>query len=384
MRPPIGALRGALPGALPGALIRPPRRSLIRAMMRPLAVALALVLPLALAAPAGADTRRPRDLRDLARAQGIAIGTAVDVPAMRTEADYRAALNREFNHLTAENAMKWERVEPERGVFTWDEADAVVAAARRHGQRVRGHTLVWHNQLPTWLTTGVENGSIGAEELRTILREHITTQVRRYRGQIRAWDVVNEALEEDGTLRKSIWLTRLGPGYIADALRWARRADPRARLYLNDYNAEWNQAKIDGYLALVKDLKARGVPIDGMGFQGHLGIQYDYPGDWANVMRRFADLGLEIAVTELDVRMVLPVTPDKLATQAEYYRRALADCLSVRACREFTVWGFTDRHSWVPGWFDGEGAACLFDEALAPKPAYAALLTTGRNPSGTP
>ncbi|GAA3150810.1 endo-1,4-beta-xylanase [Nonomuraea salmonea] len=125
--------------------------------------------------------------------------------------------------------------------------------------------------------------------------------------------------------------------------------------------------KIETTLNIVKDLKAERVPIHGIGFQGHLGIQYDYPGDWANVMQRFADLGLEVAVTELDVRMVLPVTPEKLATQADYYRRALTDCLSVRACRELTVWGFTDLHSWVPGWFDGEGAATLMDENYAPK-----------------
>ncbi len=358
--------------------------------MRPLILALALALAVpAIALPASATATGPghgsehgpqrvQDLRDLARKLRINIGSAVDVAVLRAEPDYKARLNREFDHLTAENAMKWESVEPERGVYTWQDADEVVRNARRNGQQVRGHTLVWHNQLPAWLTTGVENGTIGATELRQILRDHITTQVRRYKGQVRAWDVVNEAFEEDGTPRQTIWLTHLGPGYIADAFRWAHRADPHAKLYLNDYNVEWNVPKIEATLTLIKQLQAQRVPIDGMGFQGHLGIQYDYPGDWANVMRRFADLGLEIAVTELDVRMVLPVTPEKLATQADYYGRALSDCLSVRACREFTVWGFTDRHSWVPGWFDGEGSACLLDENLAPKPAYDKLLTTRR------
>ncbi|MFI7449098.1 endo-1,4-beta-xylanase [Nonomuraea sp. NPDC049714] len=356
--------------------------------MRPLILALTLALAVpAIALPASATGpehgpehghHRVDDLRDLARKLHISIGSAVDVAALRAEPDYQARLNREFDHITAENAMKWESVEPERGVYAWEDADEVVRNARRHGQQVRGHTLVWHNQLPAWLTGGVEDGTIDATELRKILRDHVTTQVRRYKGKIRAWDVVNEALNEDGTMRQSIWLTHLGPGYIADAFRWARRADPRAKLYLNDYNVEWNAPKIEGTLNLIKELRAQRVPIDGMGFQGHLGIQYDYPGDWANVMRRFADLGLEIAVTELDVRMVLPVTPEKLATQAEYYGRALSDCLSVRACREFTVWGFTDRHSWVPGWFDGEGSACLLDENLAPKPAYDTLLTTRR------
>lgn len=340
--------------------------------MKPLIIALALVLAAPL--PAYAHPHTPRDLRQLAYQHGIKIGSAVDIAALRGEADYRKVLNREFSHVTAENAMKWESVEPERGVYTWADADALVENARRNNQRVRGHTLVWHNQLPAWLTAGVEDGSIDAAELRKILRDHITTQVRRYKGKIRAWDVVNEVVNDDGTMRQSIWLTHLGPGYIADAFRWAHRADPHAKLYINDYNLEWNAPKIETTLSIVKDLQAQGAPIHGIGFQGHLGIQYDYPGDWANVMRRFADLGLEVAVTELDVRMELPVTPEKLATQAGYYSRALTDCLGVRACREFTVWGFTDRHSWVPGWFPGQGAACLFDENLVPKPAYQALL----------
>ncbi|MFI7612555.1 endo-1,4-beta-xylanase [Nonomuraea terrae] len=344
--------------------------------MKPLLIALALILAAPL--PAHAHPSQPRDLRELAQRHGIKIGSAVDVAALRAEADYRKVLNREFNHVTAENAMKWESVEPQRGVYTWADADAVVENARRNRQQVRGHTLLWHNQLPAWLTSGVADGSIGAAELRSILRDHITTQVGRYKGKIRAWDVVNEVVEEDGTLRRSIWLTHLGPGYIADAFRWAHRADPRAKLFINDYNLEWNQPKIETTLSIVKDLQAEGVPIHGVGFQGHLGIQYDYPGDWANVMRRFADLGLEIAITELDVRMVLPVTPDKLATQADYYRRALTDCVSVRACEEMTLWGYTDRHSWVPGWFEGEGSACVMDENLAPKPAYHALLTVPR------
>ncbi|MEV4569580.1 endo-1,4-beta-xylanase [Nonomuraea sp. NPDC049419] len=348
--------------------------------MKPLILALALVLAVpvspASAHPGPGHHPRPaKDLRQLAQQLHIKIGSAVDIASLRDEPMYRTTLNREFNHVTAENAMKWESVEPERGVYTWDDADALVENARRNHQQIRGHTLLWHNQLPAWLTSGVEDGSIDATELREILRDHITTQVRRYKGKIRAWDVVNEVVEEDGSMRQSIWLTHLGPGYIADAFRWAHKADPHAKLFINDYNLEWNAPKIETTLNIVKDLKAKRVPIHGIGFQGHLGIQYDYPGDWANVMQRFADLGLEVAVTELDVRMVLPVTPEKLATQADYYRRALTDCLSVRACRELTVWGFTDLHSWVPGWFDGEGAATLLDENYAPKPAYGALLS---------
>ncbi|WP_055481085.1 endo-1,4-beta-xylanase [Sphaerimonospora mesophila] len=339
------------------------------------AVAFVLVTPIPASAGVG---KSPDDLRDLAHKLGIRIGTAVDPAAFRTETDYRRMINREFTNLTGENAMKWESVEPERGEYNWTDADLLVRNAMKWGQKVRGHTLVWHNQLPTWLTEGVEDGSIDAKELRKILRDHIKTEVGRYRGKIRAWDVVNEVVDDNGKLRDSIWLKHLGPGYIADAFRWAHQADPSAKLYINDYNLEWDTKKIDTTLKIVKDLQRKGVRIDGIGFQGHLGIQYDYPGDFPNIMRKFTDLGLEAAITEADVRMVLPVTPKKLATQADYYKRMLSTCAANKRCVEFTVWGFTDRHSWVPGWFEGEGAACITDDKLAPKPAYKALLTVGR------
>ncbi|MDH2426883.1 endo-1,4-beta-xylanase [Sphaerisporangium sp. TRM90804] len=339
--------------------------------------AFALVLALPLPAFAGGG-RQPDDLRELSHKLRMYIGSAVDVTALAEEADYRQVLNREFTHITAENAMKWESVEPQRGVYTWEGADAIVRNAQRNRQKVRGHTLVWHNQLPTWLTEGVADGSIDAKELRRILRDHIMTEAGRYRGKIRAWDVVNEVVDDEGNMRESIWLTHLGPGYIADAFRWAHQADPHAKLYINDYNLEWNTAKIDTTLAIVKDLKAKRVPIHGIGFQGHLGIQYDYPADFPAVMSRFTDLGLEAAITEADVRMVMPATPEKLATQADYYQRMLATCAANDRCVEFTVWGYTDRHSWVPGWFDGEGAANIMDENLAPKPAYNALLSVRR------
>ncbi|MFC4059115.1 endo-1,4-beta-xylanase [Planomonospora corallina] len=344
-----------------------------RLLLGLVAAALALAVPL----PAHAD-RTPDDLRELSRRLGVHVGSAVDATALAGEADYRTVLNREFTHVTAENAMKWESIEPQRGVYDWEAADAVVRNALRNRQKIRGHTLVWHNQLPAWLTEGANDGSIGAAELRSILRKHIMTEVGRYRGKIRAWDVVNEVVDDSGNLRESIWLAHLGPGYIADAFRWAHQADPRAKLYINDYNLEWDTKKIGKTLEIVKDLKAKRVPIHGIGFQGHLGIQYDYPGDFANVMRQFTDLGLEAAITEADVRMVMPATPEKLATQADYYKRMLTTCVENRRCVEFTIWSFTDRHSWVPDWFEGEGAACVMDENLTPKPAYEALLTVRR------
>lgn len=335
---------------------------------------IALTAAVVLTAPGvafGAVRPAPATLRGLSARTHITIGTAVDVTALGAEADYRTVLNREFTGVTPENAMKWESVEPQQGVFDWSGADAVVANAVANHQLIRGHTLVWHNQLPAWLT----GGTFTDDQLRTILRDHIMTEVRRYRGRVHAWDVVNEALNEDGTMRQTIWLNRLGPGYIADAFRWAHQADPSAKLYYNDFNLESIGPKSDAALAMVASLRAQGVPISGVGFQGHLDIQFPFPGDLAANMRRFTDLGLEVSITEADARMTLPADPDKLAQQAQFYQRMFAACRQVPRCVDFTVWGFTDRHSWVPGTFSGEGAADLFDENLTPKPAYNALLT---------
>ena len=298
------------------------------------------------------------------------IGTAVGIPELDSDAAYRAVLAREFNAVTPENAMKWESVEPQRGVYDWTAADEIVAFAAANGMKVHGHTLVWHSQLPSWLS----GGTFRKNELSAILQAHITIEAGRYKGKIAAWDVVNEAFDDSGALRDSIWLKGLGPGYIADALRWAHEADPSAKLYINDYDIEGLNPKSDAMYDLVKSLKAQGVPIDGVGIQGHLDLQHGFPDDLADNIKRFADLGLEVAITELDVRMTLPATAASLAKQAEYYGRVVKACTAVSACVGVTVWEYTDKYSWIPGFFAGEGAACPFDESLAPKPAVRAIL----------
>jgi endo-1,4-beta-xylanase len=330
--------------------------------------ALVVVLGMLVAAPAApAGNGHQGGLRDLARRP--LIGTAVDMGALANDPTYKAAIGREFNIVTPENVMKWETVEPQQGVTDFSQGDALVRFARANHQAVRGHTLVWHSQLPTWLTSG----TFTPDQLRAILRRHIFEEAGHFRGRIYAWDVVNEALNEDGTLRPTIWLNALGPGYIADAFRWAHEADPHAKLYYNDYNLESIGPKSDAALALVNQLKAQHVPIDGVGFQGHLGIQYPYPDTFGDNLARFAAAGVDVAITEADVRMVLPVTPEKLATQATYFGDMMRSCVAVRRCVSFTLWGFTDKYSWVPGFFAGEGAATPLDEQFQPKPAYFAL-----------
>jgi endo-1,4-beta-xylanase len=314
-----------------------------------------------------AATANDHGLRDVAKRP--LVGTAVDMSALANDPTYKAAIEREFNTVTPENVMKWETVEPQQGLTDFSQGDALVRFARANHQAVRGHTLVWHSQLPAWLTSGTFTN----RELEAILRRHIFEEAGHFRGRIYAWDVVNEAFNEDGTLRDTIWLRALGPDYIAKAFIWAHEADPRAKLYYNDYNLESIGPKSDAALALVRQLKARHVPIDGVGFQGHLGIQYPYPDTFGDNLERFAAAGFDVAITEADVRMVLPVTPEKLATQATYFGDMMRSCAAVRRCVTFTLWGFTDKYSWVPGFFAGEGAATPLDEAFQPKPAYFAL-----------
>ena len=308
-------------------------------------------------------------LRELAKGTGVRVGTAVDMAALANDATYRKMVADEFDSVTAENVMKWETLEPERGLNDFREADKLVDFARAHGQKLRGHTLLWHNQLPSWLTSGTWT----KPELRNILRQHIRTVAGHFRGKVWAWDVVNEAFNDDGTWRDTLWLRVLGPEYVADAFRWAHEADPKAVLFYNDYNIEGVNAKSDAVYDLVRTLRRQGVPVEGVGLQGHLGTQYGLPGGVPENLERFAKLGVDTAVTEADVRSILPMDGTKFAAQAEGYSLLMESCLLQPRCVSYTVWGFTDKYQWVPGVFPGQGSAAVFDENYVAKPAYDAL-----------
>jgi endo-1,4-beta-xylanase len=310
-----------------------------------------------------------RSLRELAQPIGLRVGTAVDMNALTNDQTYRDTIARQFSSVTAENVMKWETLEPQPGVFNYGLADQLIAFAGEHRIAVRGHVLVWHNQIPPW----VNEQDFTPDQLRDILREHVIETARHFRGKLYEWDVLNEALNEDGTLRDTIWLRNLGAGYIADVFRWARKGDRNVKLFYNDFNLEFFGPKSDAAFALVKQLLAQGVPIDGIGFQGHLGAQFGFDTRVQENMQRFADLGLAVSVTEADVRMPLPTDVYKLQSQAQGYHSLLEPCLLTRGCNSFTVWGYTDKYSWVPGFFDGEGAANLLDENFQPKPGFAAV-----------
>ncbi len=323
----------------------------------------------------------PDSLRALGAPVGLRIGTAVNTDLLASNTAYTSILNSQFSSVTPENVMKWESVEPTQGTYNWAPADGLVASAEANGQLVRGHTLVWHNQLPSWLTA--EAPSLSPDQLRALLKKHITDEVTHFKGKIWQWDVVNEAFNDDGTLRDSIWLQKLGSGYIADAFRWAHAADPKANLFYNDYNIEYTGPKSNAVYAFVSQLKSQGVPIDGVGFQTHLDTQYGLP-DLENNLQRFAKLGLDVAETEVDVRTTLPVTALEQNAQVAGYTSTLQACLAVKQCISYTVWGFGDAYSWVPSVFAGEGAADIYDANLQPKPEYTALQQTLALATGAP
>ncbi|MFD7658489.1 endo-1,4-beta-xylanase [Actinosynnema sp. NPDC059797] len=327
------------------------------------AVAGALAVGMAVAAPSSADASPT--LGQLAAAKGRYFGSATDNPTL-TNAAYTAVLGSEFDQITVGNTQKWMYTEPERGRFDYSQADQIVAFAQAHDQVVRGHTLVWHNQLPGWID------SVPAGELLGVMRNHVANVAGHYKGEVIHWDVVNEAFEEDGTRRQSVFQQKIGDGYIAEAFKAARAADPNAKLYYNDYNIEGVNAKSDAVYNLVKSFKQQGIPIDGVGLQAHL-ILGQVPSTLKQNIQRFADLGVDVAITELDIRMRTPRDAAKDAQQAADYRTVVNACLAVARCVGITVWDFSDGHSWIPSVFPGEGAALIYDEGFAKKPSYWAV-----------
>jgi endo-1,4-beta-xylanase len=338
------------------------------------------------AAAGSGSTVAPDSLRALAANIGLRMGTAV-IPFDLDHPDYQAIVAGQFSVVTPGNEMKWQVVEPTQGMFDWSGADRLVAFAEQHGQLVRGHTLLWHSQLPDWLTSGVANGTISNDQLRGLLHQHITTEVSRYKGRIWQWDVANEFFTDSNpsTINPNdFWVSHLGTGVIADAFRWAHQADPHALLFYNDYNIageDGSNAKSDAVFTWLKQMLAQGVPINGVGDQGHLDTQYGFSGtQMTQDLQRYASLGLKVAITEADVRTFVnnatdQVPTDHLATfaQPDEFGQMLKACLAVRQCISFTVWGFGDADSWVPGFFTGEGYATIYDVNLNPKPAYTEL-----------
>ncbi|MBN1490056.1 MAG: endo-1,4-beta-xylanase [Phycisphaerae bacterium] len=328
-------------------------------------------LPIAL--PALSASPRPfaadATLRDVAEASGLLVGAAV-APRVLDDERYARTLGREFNFVTAENVMKWWRVHPEPDRWEFGPADQLVAFAAEHDMKVKGHTLIWHQALPEYI-----NAEMSADALRSALHNHIRTLVGHYKGKVYAWDVINEAVDDKEGLRKTLFLEKLGEGYLAEAFRVAHEADPDALLIYNDYGAEGLNAKSDRVYALVSRLVADGVPIHGVGLQMHIKA-HSHPAieDIVANVRRLVALGLHVNISEMDVR-IKEVPGDvaaRLAVQRKVYHDVIAACVKEPGFIGVTFWGFTDAHSWVDKFF-GEDDPLLFDEQYRPKPAYAGV-----------
>lgn len=321
------------------------------------AAVIAVLAPL----PASAATT----LGAAAAQSGRYYGTAVAAFKLNDSA-YTSILDREFNMVTPENEMKWDATEPSRNNFTFGSSDQIVNRSLARNQRLRGHTLVWHSQLPGWVS------SIGdANTLRSVMNNHITTVMTHFKGKIFAWDVVNEAFADGGSgqLRSSVFRNVLGTGFIEEAFRTARNVDPAAKLCYNDYNIEdWNAAKTQGVYRMVLDFKARGVPIDCVGLQAHFGSGGP-PSSFQTTLASFAAAGVDVQITELDIAQA-PSTAYANTTRA---------CMNVPRCTGITVWGIRDSDSWR-----SSENPLLFDRSGNKKAAYDGVLSTLNSSPGGP
>jgi endo-1,4-beta-xylanase len=332
---------------------------------------LAVVVALCTTMPAGAATT----LRGLAEAKSRYFGTALTVSDVNNGSESSIA-GTQFDMVTPGNEMKWDTTEPSNGNYNFGPGDQIVSFAQAHTMRVRGHNLVWHSQLPGWVS------GLPLNQVQGVMESHITTEATHYRGKVYAWDVVNEPFNEDGTLRHDVFYNAMGTNYIADALRTAHAADPNAKLYLNDYNIEGQNAKSDGMYSLAQSLLSQGVPLNGIGLESHF-IVGQVPSSLQANMQRFAALGLDVAITELDDRIQLPASSSALQQQATDYGNVVKACLAVSRCVGVSQWGVDDGHSWIDGTFPGYGAATMYDRNYQPKPAYNATVTAlGGSSSG--
>ena len=354
-----------------------------------------------LTAALGARADEAPALRTVAP-KGLLIGGALGQQHSdgKDPADLRIA-TRHFNTVTPENILKWERVHPELDRYDFDPVDRFVALAEQHDMFIVGHVLLWHQQTPAWVFKGEDGRPASRDVLLERLRAHIDKVVGRYRGRIHGWDVVNEALEEDGTLRKTPWLEIIGQDYIAKAFEFARQADPGAQLYYNDYNLP-KAPKAAGALRIAKDLRARGLRIDGIGEQGHWLLEWPSFEEVDRMLGEFGGAGFKTHITELDID-VLPRDPGmygadldartKFRAETNVYRdglpaagqQALADRYAGMfrlflkhsdTVARVTFWGITDRTSWlnnfpVPGRVNHP---LLWDRNGEPKPAFHAVV----------
>lgn len=358
--------------------------------------------------PGAANHAQTPSLKDVFKGTFLT-GAALNA-AQFTEADARAAalIKAQFNTITPENVLKWESVHPQSGSYSFELPDRYVAFGEKNHMFIIGHNLVWHNQTPAWVFQDDQGNPVDRETLLKRLQDHIHAVVGRYKGRINGWEVVNEALAEDGTLRQTPWLNIIGEDYLAKAFQFAHEADPQSELYYNDYNLE-NEAKLKGALELLRKLQAQGVPITGVGIQGHWHMDAPSNEQVDAAITAFGKLGLKVAITELDVD-VLPLAfqymgaditlSTELQPKLNPYSTSLPDAIQQALAQRYaglfgvflkhrgalarvTFWGVTDGDSWLNNWpvHGRTNYPLLFDRNGRPKPAFDAVTQAVSRPS---
>jgi endo-1,4-beta-xylanase len=356
---------------------------------------------LAVAGALFANGQQPPSLKD-AYENSFLIGAAINERVF-SEQDARdaAIVKAQFNSITPENVLKWEAVHPQPDKYNFGPADQFVAFGEKNHMFLVGHTLIWHNQTPKWVFQDDKGQPLTREQLLARMREHIQTVVGRYKGKISGWDVVNEALDEDGTLRQTPWMKIIGADYIEKAFQFAHEADPKAELYYNDYSLE-NEAKREGAVDLIRRLRERGVPVTGVGIQGHDNLDWPTVEQEDATIAAFAQLGVKVMITELDIDVLPAATRSGSADVSvnlaprpelnpyvaglppsvqEKLAKRYADLFRVflkhqRAVERVTFWGVTDSTSWKNNWpIRGRtNYPLLFDRNGNAKPAFQAVI----------
>ena len=333
-----------------------------------------------------AAARQSAGLKDLVP-HGWLIGVAIN----QNQSDGRDAVavelvTRQFNAITPENLLKFESVHPQADRFTFDAQDRYVAFGLDRGMTVIGHTLVWHSQTPAWVWAGIDGGLADRATMLERMRTHISTVVGRYKGKIRGWDVVNEALNDDGSLRDSPWRRGIGDDYIAKAFEFANQADPNAELYYNDYNLAAKPEKRTGAIRIIKDLQQRGLRIDAVGEQGHWRLDSPTTAEISRAITELRATGIKVMITELDVNLLPPLAPGQpTSATANPYVNGLPDDVQQALARRYadvfrvfvqhrdditrvTFWGVSDADSWLNR--GRRNHPLLWDRQRQPKPAF--------------
>lgn len=304
------------------------------------------------------------------------VGVAINPNELYPNSEYQRIATHHFNSVTPENIFKPSYLHPGPGRYEWADADQLAAFCRANNQRLHGHTLIWHQQLPGWMS-----GFSGSPaEWDALFRDHIQTICRHFRGQVRSWDVVNEAFDADGGLRSTLWSQHLGSNYLEKAFRYAHEADPDALLFYNDYDLESNPAKRRAVLAWLQTMRQRSVPVHGLGLQMHISIAHPDNAQMAEALRDAQKTGLLLHLSEIDVSVnplgqAVGPTPALLQRQADKLAFLVRTYQELPRVQQFgiTFWGISDQNTWIRNYFHRDDYPLLFDDNYQPKPAFCLL-----------